>query len=53
MSCTYGGIGVPGFEGYIGDGLAGVGVDELNIEGQGNALLAISNVLADQLARNV
>lgn len=53
MTCTYGGIGIPGLESYVGDGFAGVGVDDLDVKGQGNALLAISDVLADQLARDV
>ena len=53
VNCTYGGVAVPQIGVDLGDGLAGVGVDELDVHEQGDTLLVLGNVLADELTGNV
>lgn len=45
-------VAVPGFESNPGDRLASCGVDDLDIECQGHARVAISDVLTDIFARD-
>lgn len=47
-----GGIAVPGFERNLRNGLAGRGIDDLNIKCQRHARVAISNILTNVFARN-
>jgi hypothetical protein len=50
---THGGIAVPEIHVDIGEGIAGVGVDELDIHVQSNTLLLVDDVLADKLTTHV
>lgn len=50
---THGGIAVPEIHVDIGQGIAGVGVNELDVHVQSNTLLVIDNVLADKLTAHV
>jgi hypothetical protein len=45
-------VAVPGLEGDLLDRLASRGVDDLDIERQGYTRVAVSNILADILARD-
>lgn len=46
------GVAVPRLEGDVGQGLAGGGVDKLDLKGQGDTGLGVGDVLANELARD-
>jgi hypothetical protein len=50
---THGRVGAPNVDVGIGDRLAGLVVDDLDGQRQGDTLLAAGNVLPDLLAKNV
>lgn len=50
---TYSGVGAPGLKGNVGEGLAGGGVDDLDVENDVDALLVLGDVGADVLAGDV
>lgn len=50
---THGGIAVPEIHVDIGQGIAGVGVNELDVHVESNTLLVINDVLADKLTTHV
>lgn len=50
---TYCGVGCPDLETNVGEGLAGRGVDDLDVEDQLDTILTLGNVRADILARDV
>lgn len=47
-----GAVAVPDVEEHVGDGLAGVDVDELHLQVQGDTKLVLGDVLLDELAGN-
>jgi hypothetical protein len=50
---THGGIAVPEIHVDIGQGVASVGVNELDVYVQSNTLLVIDDILADELTAHV
>lgn len=50
---THGGIAVPEIHVDIGQRIAGVGVNELDVHVESNTLLVIDDVLADELTTHV
>lgn len=50
---AYSGVTVPEISVDLGDRLAGVGVDQLDIHVEGDTLLGFDNVLTNKLTRDV
>jgi hypothetical protein len=50
---TYGGVAVPEIHVDIGQGITGVGINELDVHVQSNTLLVIDDVLADELTAHI
>ena len=53
MGGTYSRVAVPGIKVDVRDGIAGVGVNDLEVQVQRHTGLVLGDVLADQLTGNI